>query len=73
MEDQSTVPLIRTQIPSIMNVAGLEIANLEDRHYFIWETSLHCASDMINKQVKHIPAEVCLISASAFAGCLSGT
>jgi len=49
MEDQNMVPLIRTQFRLVMNVVGYEIGNLEDRHYFIWETLLHFASDVINK------------------------
>jgi len=37
-----------------------EIGNLKHRDYFIWETSLHFANDVIIKWVKHIPSEMCL-------------
>jgi len=62
MEDQRIVPQTWAQIRSGYECCspGHEIGNLKDRDYFIWEVSLHFASDVNNKWVEHIASDVCL-------------
>jgi len=62
MEDQRIMPQTRAQIRSAYECCspGHGIGNLKDSDYFIWEMSLHFASDVNNKWVEHISSEVCL-------------
>ena len=64
------MPQTRAQIRSVYECCspGHEIENLKDRDYFIWEVSIHFATDVINKWVKYIPLDECVCRIS-FSNC----